>query len=677
LGNELSFILFACIVLYKAGYYGSSRIALEFCMVDLEGRTLDDFSLRRLVGRGGMADVYVAESMRTGREVAVKVFKREDEEMLRRFIREARLMASLHHSHLMPVYDTGVAQVDGVNRYYIVMPYIDGGTLRGRIHKSPLPLHEICRYIRDIASALDYIHSQGIIHRDIKSSNVLLSQDGYCYLSDFGVARTVSDATQMTSTGNVLGTVDYVAPELFEPDYKADARSDFYSLGVLLYEMVTGRLPFIGENQLAIVTMHVSKRPPLPSSFVPGLPYAVEQVVLRALAKDPAQRYPTARALAEAFCQATNAPREVGAARVVQETDASEQRGQLVLPAPKNTMRPATLDEATVGFHQPAGVGWMAPVEPRLPASQKRKASAAQIWMRVVTALGLLVLLAVLIPVIVVAYLHPQRGSTSSTSGTPQKGSSQTTVAPTQVPTATPNQAATAQAGFQIATVQAAHATATVVVGMTATAQAQVSATAGVVQTATAQTAAYNDPLTNANNTETINAGWDSDTSNCVFNADGYHVITDLLSNLKGCHEQNVPFSNGTISVNMVLISGTYGGVFFRLSTTNIAKAYYGYLFEIDAQGNYQLLRSDDYSLESVVTLKKDKVSSGWKAGYLAKNALEMIVSGSAISLYANDSYLATISDATYTSGTIGFAVTKGSDNQQGEAVFSELKKYP
>src|SRR5205085_9910820 len=155
-------------------------------------------------------------------------------------------------------------------------------------------------------SALDYIHGQGIIHRDIKASNVLLSEDGGCFLTDFGIARITSGATQLTSTGDVLGTVDYVAPELFEVDRRADVRSDLYSLGVLLFEMVTGRLPFIAENQIALVSMHMRKRPPSPRSILATIPPQVERVLLKALEKKPEQRYASAKELAEAFCRAVS-----------------------------------------------------------------------------------------------------------------------------------------------------------------------------------------------------------------------------------------------------------------------------------------------------------------------------------------------------------------------------------
>src|SRR5437764_8462492 len=341
-------------------------------MPGLEGKTLGRYELHALIGRGGIADVYEGYDPHFDREVAIKVFKREDEEMLRRFIREAQLMAKLRNQHLVTVYDAGESQVGDMTWYYIVMPFMQGGTLRARIRRSPLSLTEACRNLKDIADALDYIHRQGIIHRDIKSSNVLLDTEGRCYLSDFGIARTATDVTQLTTTGNVLGTVDYVAPELFETNHKADAYSDLYSLGVLLFEMVTGQLPFSAENQIALVSMHMHKPPPSPRSISQNISLQVERVIFKALEKKPELRYSSATELADAFCHAVAAGNVNVMASSMQGPPEAVgiKPNQVVLPpilpnAPKSSrLRQAPLagSRETVPFVPPAAPPGPAPV---------------------------------------------------------------------------------------------------------------------------------------------------------------------------------------------------------------------------------------------------------------------------------------------------------------------------
>ena len=651
-------------------------------MAGLEGRVLDRYELRRLVGRGGMADVYRGFDTRFQRDVAVKVFKREDEELLRRFIREARLMASLHNSHLMPVFDTGVDDIDGVPYYYIVMPFMDGGTLRGLIRRGPLPLSDACRYLREIADALDYIHRKGIIHRDIKASNVLLDADGNSYLADFGIARSDSDATQLTSTGNVLGTVDYVAPELFEPEYKADARSDFYSLGVLLYEMVTGRLPFSAENQIAVVTMHMTKQPPLPSRIVRNLSPQVERVILRSLEKNPDLRYASANAFADAFCQAITAPQAVSTIRnpatPVWQEDVPVQNVPLVLPGTTPVVpQPSTTRRTTRAINEPPNVA------PASRATQvfRSPSSPTRTRARVVTVIALLVLLAVIGPIIYVLLGNSLPGTkgvagTGGNTQTTTSGNGTTTKGAT--PTATPNQTATAQA-FALATQQALHATATAVARVTVTAQAHFTATAGVIQTATTGTAVYHDALNDPNNANTQQEQWDSN-ANCVFASDGYHIKkgTSLLNEgqLQGCLEQAVRYNNMTISVDMKIISGHSGGVFFRVNTKTLG-AYAGYLFEVDNTGRYKISKSSNFSTGTGnATIQDWTPSSALKVS--AKNTLQFIANGNTFSFYANGTYLTTLQDTnnTFTDGYIALLATTVTGGEDADIVYSNLSVY-
>ena len=655
-------------------------------MVALEGKILDRYALRRLVGRGGMANVYEAQDLQSHQNVAVKVFKREDEELLRRFIREARLMASLHHEHLVPIIGSGESQLDGDTRYYIVMPFLDGGTLRARIRRSPLSLTEACYALRTIAGALDYIHSQGIIHRDIKASNVLLDANGECYLTDFGIARITGDVTQLTSTGDVLGTVDYVAPELYETDRKADARSDLYSLGVLLFEMVTGRLPFLAENQLVAVSMHMNKRPPSPRSIAPHISSQVERVIFKALEKKPEQRYASAAELVDAFCRAVSAGNKngllehsnafkVGQPDVVAPIAGAEQALPALLPpapAVNSTVRSSPLANATEGYQfiaphygldtTIADAETLSPPssEPASPRSPYRRRRFA-----IVLALLALILLSASIISIVIP--RANNASRSNVTGATQGVATAPVVqSPTIHPTATPNLTATALAAQAATATALAQQTATAIAGVTATAEAQASATAGVIQTATAGKPAYQDALNNAN--DPVN--WDQN-NQCVFASDGYHVKES--SNLHGCKESAYTYRNAAITVDVRILSGQSGGLFFRINT-DIFNEYYGYLFEIDSAGRYRISVSGNYSRGST-SLQGWTNSSALRKGNNVPNTLQVIAQGSNLLFYANGIFLVQLNDPNYTSGVVAF-LARG-DGTATEVVYSNLKVYP
>src|SRR6266852_4495582 len=414
-------------------------------MAGLEGKTLDHYELQRLIGKGGMADVYEAYDRYFQREVAVKVFKREDDELLRRFIREAKLMASLKNEHLVPIYGSGECQLDGLIQYYIIMPFMQGGTLRARIRHAPLTLAQACECLQEIAPALDYIHSLGIVHRDIKASNVLLDADGRCYLSDFGIARMTSDVTQLTTTGNVLGTVDYVAPELFEPHRRADALSDLYSLGVLLFEMVTGRLPFYAENQIAVVTMHVNKRPPSPRVLNSNVTPQVERVMLKALEKKPEQRYQSAAELAEAFCRAISATNKNGISERKAESPtpfigANRAAPPLILRAPP---MPA-LQEAPPVFPTPNWVN--RPIESSPVGRMQRRPKPANPARRRVIVIAVIALIVLGIASIPFYILYANSRNNPGVTPTAQTTTNSDTQVAGTTPNPTPNLTTTAQA---------------------------------------------------------------------------------------------------------------------------------------------------------------------------------------------------------------------------------------
>jgi len=652
----------------------------EICMAGLEGRVLDRYELRKLAGRGGMADVYRGFDTKFQRDVAVKVFKREDEELLRRFVREARLMASLRNPHLIPVYDTGVDTIDGFPYYYIVMPFMEGGTLRSRIRRNALSLADSCRYLREIADALDYIHAQGIIHRDIKASNVLLDANGTAYLSDFGIARNTSDATQLTSTGNVLGTVDYVAPELFEPDYKADARSDYYSLGVLAFEMVTGQLPFSSENQIAVVTMHMTRRPPVPSSIVPNVPPSVDRVVLRSLEKQPDLRYTSATAFADAFCQAIQQRRRADA--VGRVANAVPQEAALVPPAPLVLPRPATTDAPPVSTRRTTRIineNDTPPAARVTQAVRSQRPSSAQTRGRVVTVFALVVLLAVIGPIVYVLLGNslPRVGKTAG-AGAGGQTQTVTTGGSSHTTTATPNQTATAQV-ITNATQQAKNGTATAIAGATVTVQAHASATAGVIQTATAGTPLYQDPLNNVDNSQTQQEQWQAD-SHCTFTAGGYQITKGTsffnLGQIQGCLESGTRYGDMALSVDMTIVSGHSGGIFFRVSPKTLG-AYAGYLFEVDSTGRYKLSKSSNFSTGTGNAILQDWTpSSAIKVG--AKNTLQFIASGNTFSLYANGVFLTTVSDNdnSFTYGYVALLASTATGGGDAKIIYNNMDIY-
>ncbi len=281
---------------------------------DLLGSVLGTCTLERILGRGGMGVVYLAQQSRPHRQVAVKTLllslmpdPDRRSRFLERFRREADAVAALDHPNILPIYEYG-EQADVA---YLVMPYVTGGTLRDRVErKGQLPFSEVVGFLTQMAAALDYAHKHGVIHRDVKPQNMLLYPDKRLMLSDFGIAKVAEQAVtdgpdaatlpQLTTMGHVVGTPDYIAPEQ-AMGHPVDARADIYSLGVVLFYMVTGRVPFAGGQPMTIAARHVSEPPPPPRQFRPDLPAAAERVILKALAKDPAARYQTAGELAQAF----------------------------------------------------------------------------------------------------------------------------------------------------------------------------------------------------------------------------------------------------------------------------------------------------------------------------------------------------------------------------------------
>ena len=249
------------------------------------------YRIIRKLGAGGMADVYLAEDQELGRNVAIKILNDRhaaDDSFIERFRREAKNAAGLSHPNIVSIYDRGEAE----GTYYIAMEYLEGRSLKELIvSRGPAPIKVSIDYARQILAALAAAHRRGIVHRDIKPHNVLVNPEGRLKVTDFGIAR--SGASQMTEVGSIIGTAQYLSPEQAR-GAPVDQTSDLYSVGVVLYEMLTGQVPFTGDTPLEIAMKHLSEVPKPPSELRPEVPHDLDLIVLRALAKDPAERYQSA-----------------------------------------------------------------------------------------------------------------------------------------------------------------------------------------------------------------------------------------------------------------------------------------------------------------------------------------------------------------------------------------------
>jgi serine/threonine-protein kinase len=250
------------------------------------------YRLERKLGSGGMADVWLAEDQELGRKVAIKILHERyanDVQFVERFRREATHAAGLSHPNVVAIHDRGEAE----GSYFIVMEYVEGRTLKELIvTRGMCPIPVAISYTRQVLAALRYAHRNGIVHRDIKPHNVLVDNEGRVKVADFGIARAGS--SQMTEAGSIIGTAQYLSPEQAR-GAPVDESSDLYSTGIVLYELLTGKVPFTGETPVEIAMKHLSQIPEAPSTHRHEIPRDLDLVVLRALAKEPADRYRSAK----------------------------------------------------------------------------------------------------------------------------------------------------------------------------------------------------------------------------------------------------------------------------------------------------------------------------------------------------------------------------------------------
>jgi tetratricopeptide (TPR) repeat protein/predicted Ser/Thr protein kinase len=333
------------------------------------GENVGPYRITRQLGVGGMATVWKAYHPALDRYVAIKVLHpsfKEDPQFTARFQREARIVAKLIHPHIVPIYD--FSEHEGMS--YLVMRYIEGRTLKARLKEGPLELREVMEILEPAGQALAYAHDQGVLHRDIKPSNFILSPEREVFLTDFGLARMAETTDSTLSRDMLVGTPQYISPEQARGE-KLDARTDIYSLGVVLFEMLTGKVPYDADTPYAVIHDHIFSPLPLPTEFKADIPEAVEKVVLKALAKDRDDRFGSVREMVSAL--------EETLAGESMEIAAAEETEQAVEEVPEGVV-PA----AAEGPELPAGED----VEGEEPAARPRGRSRR--WIAVIAVVGAL-----------------------------------------------------------------------------------------------------------------------------------------------------------------------------------------------------------------------------------------------------------------------------------------------
>lgn len=273
--------------------------------MELEGTTLGHYLLQRRLARGGMSEVYLAYDQDSQRTVAIKMVNRYQDDHAQRIRNEVKVLGMLSHPHIIPAFDYG----EEGPWCYFVMPYAEEGSLRERLVNGPLTQDEAGSILEQVSAALQYLHNLGILHRDIKPANILFARNQHVYLTDFGLAGKMDKGNDLIPAGCIIGTPEYMAPEMAEE--QTSVSSDIYSLGIVLYQMLTGRVPFKARTPLAVCWKHIQEQPACPSLLNPTISWPIEQVILRALEKNPSLRFPTAQAMAQAYQQATSLQSQV------------------------------------------------------------------------------------------------------------------------------------------------------------------------------------------------------------------------------------------------------------------------------------------------------------------------------------------------------------------------------
>lgn len=591
----------------------------------LEGAKLGRYELLCRIAQGGMSEIYLGFDRRVRRRVAVKVLYGSDEAFVRRFEHEAVAIGTLSHDHILPLYDFGVQRP----WYYLVMPFIEGGTLRDYLHKRErFTLKEAGSFLYQIASALQHAHDHDVIHRDVKPSNILLRLDGHAYLVDFGLAKAKISTDSLSYIGTMIGTPEYMAPE--QSNNINDYRSDIYSLGIILYQMLTGHVPFTGDTPVAITLKHLQTPPISPRHFNSEIPQSIEDIILKALAKEPDKRYQQANDFSSAYRTALD-----------QEWIIRSQTQ--ILPAlVQNHLqkhKTAILDPISIQPLYPCEI----PDKPQLFPLDYDEAPLPVIaaiekkhkCLRLLSLLVCLLLIGLLIPLGLFwqtgnHYNHQFQANTHLTLIQLQN-------------TASAQRKADAEA--------------------TLAAQARVQATADIASAIGTGKILYYDDMTKNS------GGWINDGKQCHFSPQGYHVSTSSSYTAAWCYTDQQRFSDAVISVQTQLLQGDFYGIIFRLNP--YTKSFY--VLEINSIGQYRFQRAHGRDPSTWLTLIDWTYSNTLLKGYKKINTLLVMAIGDHFRFYINQQLIvSTFTDTVYTNGLIGLLV--GGDNSSGtEAVFSNI----
>ncbi len=586
-------------------------------MQGLVGNNLGRYRLQRLLGHGGMSEVYLAYDERMHRDVAIKVLSSSHADYIERFQREAGAIGNLHHNHILPAFDYGSQEP----WHYLVMPYIEHESLSERLERGPLTLEEAGEMLSQIASGLQYAHEHGIVHRDIKPSNILLRDDHYAYLADFGLAKALNGADGVTRTGVLLGTPEYMAPEL--ADGPASMSSDLYALGITLYEMVTGSLPFTGDSSLAVYLRQLHEPPIPPTRLNPAIPHEVEQVILRALDKDPRRRFQTPQRLAQAYLQALQAAEE-----------------KLVLSEyPLNGNRLATSSSGQTIIEQSARPAILSSIQQSASSTRPRNAGDNRNVLVLTSFMGIGFMLLIMSMILFGVFTYSRSTYTGkSSTATAQAARTRKNETLTKG-TATPKASATS---FTIQ--QAESATASAI-------------TSGM-------------PLLADDLSSSIISDWYVDNNSCIFTGGTYHVRVKQASSFATCTSNVLSYDNAAFQVDVSLLSGSNAGLIFRANNQQY------YYFGINKNGEFFFGHDDPSANGGTFTYLIRDTSSSAIAPGKQKNTLLVIANGSDFKLFINGTFVGEQQDSTYTGGSVGFAAGTDSQLNSGEASFANFKVF-